>query len=91
MEHTVNIISKVGIAILIAAVLGSIYIMKNNLGMIEGLDFGCGQYYYTDVPNWQFIFSGRGYKADGHMGLYIGGFFLWGALMYKLWVYLDKK
>lgn len=91
MGHTVKVISRVGIILFIAAAIGSIYIMQHNLGMIEGLDFGCGQYYYTDVPNWQYIFSGRGYQASGNIIIYIGLFFLWGLMMYKLWVCLDKK
>ncbi|WP_054742538.1 hypothetical protein [Cellulosilyticum ruminicola] len=91
MGRTVKMVSKSAVALLIIAIAASIYIMKNNLGAIPGLDFGCGQYYYTDVPNWQYIFSGRGYTPSGNILLYIALFFLWGILMYNVWVFLDKS
>ena len=43
--------SKITYATLVAALAASVYVMVRHLGLIEGLDFGCGQYYYTDIPN----------------------------------------
>ena len=37
-----------GAVIFIGAVLVSVYMMAHNMGHAPGIDFGPGQYYYTD-------------------------------------------
>lgn len=65
--------------------------ISNHYGYIDGLDFGCGQYYYTDIPNWQKYFS-RDYFTSNHpFILFISLFFIWGFLMVKLWIWIDKR
>lgn len=84
-------ISKVAIVIFLIACVVSIYIMKNNIGLIEGLNFGPGQYYYTDIPNWQKYFATEHFHNGISMFIFIALFFIWGYIMYKLWIFLDKK
>lgn len=80
--------------ILIAAVLlvlGTVaYIMIHQIGLVDGLDFGAGAYYYADIPNFQQYISGDHYDAQVPMWGIIALFLLWGALMYRLWVWIEK-
>ncbi len=76
-------------ALLIAAIVSAVMIM-HHAGAVEGLDFGCGQYYYTDIPNWQRYFSGNHFVSRLPLLLSVILFFLWGFLMAKLWIWVDK-
>lgn len=79
--------------IFILAILYAIYIMKNGMGLIDGLHFGSGSYYYSDIPGWEKIF----YTSDSitpnttHPLLFILFFIGWGTVSWKTWVYLDRK
>ena len=77
--------SKITYATLVAALAASVYVMVRHLGLIEGLDFGCGQYYYTDIPNWEKYFSVEGVKDTCPRWVYYLLFAVWGYLMYRLW------
>ena len=83
--------SKITYATLVAALAASVYVMVRHLGLIEGLDFGCGQYYYTDIPGWEKYFSVEGVKGHLPKALYVALFFLWGWAMYKFWGWIDRK
>ena len=74
-----------GVAVVTAAVL-----MFGQYGMIPGLDFGCGQYYYTDIPDWQKYFSVKGVVDNCPRWVYFVLFSLWGYVMYRFWVWLDS-
>ena len=76
---------KILIIILAVTIVGDIFIMVKHKGLIEGLDFGCGQYYYTDIPNWQHYFQGTHYESSVSMFVLVAIFFIWGWLMMKLW------
>lgn len=84
-------INRICVLLLVVACLATAYIMAHRIGLIKGLDFGPGQYYYTDIPGWQARFFSRSYKAGAPTALYIGAFALWGFIMWKLWVWLDKR
>lgn len=60
-------------------------------GCLEGYNFGCGQYYYTDIPNWQDYFVRLHYVVGHSLWFYVLLFFLWGLLMMRLWQWLDRK
>jgi len=85
-------ISK-GIKIILAVlILGSVgYIMINHLGLIDSLDFGAGAYYYADIPGFASLVNGEHYTSPVPMWVLIVLFLIWGAIMYKLWTWLDKK
>lgn len=78
------------IVIFTITAIWAIYIMKNNIGSVDGVDFGPGQYYYTDIPNWKDYFLVDRYHSKTPMSVLIALFFIWGILMYKAWVWLDK-
>lgn len=84
-------VCAVGVIIFLAAVLTAIYIMAKGMGQVPGIDFGPGQYYYTDIPGWQKYFLPDHYENHVPMAVLIGLFFAWGYLMYRLWVFVDKK
>lgn len=79
-------LTMVSLGILSIAIIALFYIIHNNLGLISGLDFGPGQYYYTDLPDWQERFFGKNSITMGtkHPLLFFIGFFIWGFICYKL-------
>lgn len=70
-----------------------IYIMYNGIGTIEGLNFGPGAYYYTDIPGWEKIFlSPDGIRFNSRHPIIFATIFVgWSIVCWKLWVWLDKK
>lgn len=79
------------ITALAALLILVIYIMANGLGLVDGLDFGAGAYYYADIPNFSSYVSGDHYISQTPMWVIVLLFLAWGALMYKLWGWLDRK
>lgn len=88
---SLNIVCATGILIFVAAVVIAVYMMANNMGQAPGIDFGPGQYYYTDIPGWQKYFLPDHYDNPVPLSVLIVLFFAWGFLMYRLWTYLDRK
>lgn len=76
-----------GVAVIICALV----IVVNGLGLSDDLDFGAGAYYYTDIPGFEKIFYGDSFKTSVPVWVHIVLFLGWGWLMYRLWVYIDKK
>ncbi len=81
----------VGIAAILAVIAMVLYIMVNHLGLIEGLDFGAGAYYYADIPQFAKYVNAEHYHSQTPMWVLIALFLVWGYAMYRLWVWLDKK
>lgn len=79
------------LAFLAAVVITAVYIMVNGLGLADSLDFGAGAYYYADIPAFQRFVNGDAYTSQTPMWVLILLFLAWGALMYRLWVWADKK
>ena len=79
------------VVLFIGAVIAGIYIMKNRIGLIDGLNVGSGQYYFTDIPNRKEYFLNDAYKSPVGIPFLTFLFIVWGVLMYKLWTWLDKK
>lgn len=86
-----RVVCTTGIFLFVAAVFVAIYMMYHNMGQVPGIDFGPGQYYYTDIPGWQKYFLPDPYDNPVPLGVLIALFFAWGFLMYRLWIYLDRK
>ena len=51
-----KVVGIIGTIIFILAVITAFYMMYHGMGLLEGFDFGAGQYYYTDIPGWQKYF-----------------------------------
>ena len=69
------------------------WIMANQLGLVEGYDFGAGAYYYADIPTEQYseIVNEDAYQTSIPKWIYYVLFFAWGWLMWRLWVWIETK
>jgi hypothetical protein len=65
--------------------------MCNHLGLVDGLDFGAGAYYYADIPEFTKYVNSSHYSSGTPMWVLILLFLAWGALMYRFWVWMEKK
>ena len=90
-SSVLKVVGIIGTIIFIIAIITAFYMMYHGMGLLEGFDFGAGQYYYTDIPGWQKYFVPDYYENHVPMSVLIGLFFAWGFLMYRLWTFLDKK
>ena len=75
----------IGILFIVAVIALALYIMANGLGLVDGLDFGAGAYYYADIPEFFKYVNGDHFKSAFPMWVHIALFLIWGYLMYKLW------
>ncbi len=83
-----------GIAFLVTGgviLAAAVYIMVRRIGLNPELDFGAGAYYYADIPAFREHIDWDGYEAKLPGWVYYLLFFLWGALMYALWKWLDRR
>ena len=90
-QKAMKIVCAAGVILFLAAVFTAIYIMAKGMGHVPGIDFGPGQYYYTDIPGWQKYFLPDHYDNPVPLSVLLILFFAWGFLMYRLWAYLDRK
>ena len=87
-----NILYKAVTIIMVVTVLVlSVYILVNKLGLVEGYDFGGGAYYYVDIPEFEKIVNQDGYSAKTPLWVHVALFLSWGWLMWRLWLWIDKK
>lgn len=79
-------------AVLIFVVMAdAVYIMINGLGLNASLDFGAGAYYYADMPGFEKWFGRTFYTSQIPEWIYFLLFLIWGAAVYRLWLFLDRK
>lgn len=87
-----NVIYRAVTILMVVAVLSvAVYIMVNQLGLVEGYDFGLGAYYYVDIPDFEKIVDQDAYKATVPVWVHVLLFIAWGWLMWRLWVWIDSK
>ena len=72
-------------------IVSAIAIMAKGAGLQEGLDFGAGSYYYADIPDFDKYLNWDAFSASLPYWIYVVLFLAWGALMYLLWIKVDKK
>ena len=72
-------------------IIGAVYVMVNRLGLVEGYDFGGGAYYYVDIPNFDKVLPDDAYHAKTPVWVHVVLFFAWGWLMWRLWLWIDRK
>jgi hypothetical protein len=76
----------------VVAVLGcAVWIMAHRLGLAPDYDFGAGAYYYADIPGYENVIRDDVYHTDVPVWVHIALFLAWGWLMYRLWVWIDKR
>ena len=92
-DKTIKILNRITLIIFLVIIACALYIMCNDIGLIEGLNFGPGSYYYTDIPGWEKIF----YNVEqikpntAHPIIFMLFFVGWGAFVWKAWGFLDAK
>ena len=92
MKKGLRILFKVAtVTLAVVTLLLAVYIMINGLGLVDSLDFGAGSYYYADIPEFQKYVRDDAYNSGLPLWLAIILFLVWGALMYLLWVYIDRR
>lgn len=87
-KNTYNIIT---IAVGCLTLLLCIYIMLNGLGLVPELDFGAGAYYYADIPDFEKYMHEGAYSPGLPLWVYILLFLCWGYLMWRLWIWVDRR
>ena len=65
--------------------------MAHGMGLVEGLDFGAGAYYYADIPDFEKHVGEGAYRSGLPLWAAILLFLAWGALMYLIWIWIDRK
>lgn len=81
----------VTIVMIVAVLVTAVYIMFNHLGLIEGYDFGVGAYYYVDIPDFEKIVDQDAFQAKTPVWVHVVLFIAWGWLMWRLWMWIDRK
>ena len=59
--------------------------------MVRGLGLSPGAYYYADIPDFEKYLGGRSNPTSIPYFVYVLLFLAWGALMYFLWKWIDKR
>ncbi len=86
-----KITKVVTILVVVAILVCALWIMANKLGLAPGYDFGAGAYYYADIPGYEEIFRDDVYKTNVPYWVHVVLFLCWGWLMYRLWIWIDKR
>ena len=81
----------VTILVVVAILVCALWIMGNHLGLVQGYDFGAGAYYYADIPGIENIEKEGVYATKVPYWVHVVLFLCWGWLMYRLWVWIDKR
>lgn len=91
MKHKDKILPAVTAIMVVAVGICAIVIAARGLGVVEGYDFGAGAYYYADIPGFEKILNDDAYKTSVPLWLHIILFLAWGWLMWRLWVWIDRR
>ena len=86
-----TVFKVVTIVAVVAILACAIWIMANRLGLAPEYDFGAGAYYYADIPGYEEIFRDDVYKTKVPYWIHVVLFLAWGWLMYRLWIWIDKR
>ena len=86
-----KIFKVVTILVVVTILICAVWIMGNQLGLVSGYDFGAGAYYYADIPGIENIEKEGVYKTSVPYWVHVVLFLCWGWLMYRLWVWIDKR
>ena len=91
MKHKDKILPAVTAIMVVAVVICAIVIAARGLGVVEGYDFGAGAYYYADIPGFEKIINDDAFKTSVPVWVYIVLFLAWGWLMWRLWIWIDRR
>ena len=93
MDKNHKIFKVTPIAVVVITLFLAGWIMAYRLGLVEGYDFGAGAYFYADIPTEQYqeIVHEDAYQTSVPKWVFYVLFFAWGYLMWRLWVWVEKK
>ncbi len=86
-----TVFKVVTILVVVTILICAVWIMGHHLGLVPGYDFGAGAYYYADIPGIENIEKEGVYKTSVPYWVHVVLFLCWGWLMYRLWVWIDKR
>ena len=90
MSDKKKIFKVITVILAVVICIAAVYIMANGLGLVKGLDFGAGAYYYADIPGFDKYVRDDAYDSQLPTWLAIVLFLLWRSLMYALWKWVDR-
>lgn len=91
MKKKAHVFHIRNIVVLMVTIVAALYIMAHGMGLIDSLDFGAGAYYYADIPEFAKYTDGSAYLSSVPMWTLIVLFLIWGAIVYKVWKWMDRK
>lgn len=93
MSKTNKIFKVITIIVVAITLVFAIYIMSGRRGVVDGYDFGAGAYYYADIPTEQYqeIDKEGAYMDTVPKWIYYVLFLAWGWLMWRLWVWIERR
>ena len=91
MERGKRIFRVITVLVAVVTLLCAVWIMVRRLGLVDGLDFGAGAYYYADIPEYEKVIPDKGYSTAVPLWVHILIFLGWGWLVWRLWVWMDMK
>ena len=77
--------------VMAVATIAAVGFMLAQCGRLPGLDFGPGQYYYTDIPDWPRYFSSAGIAGSPPGWVCYALFAAWGGLAYWFWRLVERR
>lgn len=92
MDRKKMIFRIITVLVAVIVIIFAVFIMIRQWGLVEGYDFGGGAYYYIDIPGFQqHLPKDNIFTSQIPVWVHVALFFAWGWLMWRLWLWLDKR
>ncbi len=91
MKKSRKILKWATVILAVVTLCLALYIMWNRLGLSPDYDFGAGAYFYADDPAIQDLSERAAYTTSVPKWIHYALFFVWGALMWLLWQWVDRR
>ncbi len=93
MTRKHKLFKVITIVMVVITLVLALYIMAHRLGVVSSYDFGAGAYYYADIPAEQYgkIAPQGDYQTSVPRWMYYVLFVAWGWLMWRVWIWVDRK